>query len=242
MDNGEPKMGNVITDVGIDLDGVIYPFMSAFRTYCAERMGKLFLPDPTHWLFYEDWDLDKETFDQWLNDAARTHDVFASENPYEGVVEAWEMMRSMGLNIHVVTARPQSAWEQTAGWLTEHNLVADSLHFNPTKSFLSFLSKGKAALLDDHIAYYEEASRSGIVPVLMDRPWNQSKTNAIRVTNLTQFVAFINGYNFIAKQEEKKKNMEQFVNQPHNPYVSPFTKKQPHVDKKWWEPHHGYNA
>ena len=146
-------MGNVITDVGIDLDGVIYPFMDSFRKYCAERMGKLFLPDPTHWLFYEDWDLDKETFDQWLNDAARTHDVFATEAPYEGVVEAWETMKSMGLNIHILTARPQSAWEQTAGWLTEHGLEVDSLHFNPTKSFLSVLSKGKSALLDDHVAY-----------------------------------------------------------------------------------------
>lgn len=232
-------MGSVITDVGIDLDGVIYPFMDSFRNYCAERMGKLFLPDPTHWLFYEDWDLDKETFDQWLNDAARTHDVFASEDPYEGVVEAWAMMKEMGLNIHIMTARPQSSWEQTAGWLTKHGLDADSLHFNPTKSFLSLLSKGKAALLDDHIAYYEEASRSGVIPVLMDRPWNQSKTNAVRVSNLTQFVAFINGYNFIAKQEKVKKNIEQFVKEKPNPYIYTVGKKRnPNTDARWFEPYH----
>ena len=188
-------MGEMITDVGIDLDGVIYPFANAFRSYCEDRMEILNLPEPTHWNFYEDWGLDEETFTAWLTDAARYYQVFSTHMPYAGVEEAWKELRDMGVRIHILTARPQSAWAQTAVWLTRYNLHVDTLHFGPSKSFLANLAKGKAILLDDHIAYYEEAERAGIVPCLMTRAWNESKENANRVTNLTEFVSFIRGYN-----------------------------------------------
>lgn len=188
-------MGEVITDVGIDLDGVIYPFADAFKDYCAERMGKLFLPDPTHWNFYEDWDLDLETFNAWLTEAARTHEVFATKEPFDGVLEAWKDLRDMNVKIHVLTARPQSAWAQTAEWLTTHGLHVDTLHFGPTKAFLATLATGKTIMVDDHVAYYEEAERAGIIPCLMTRAWNSHKQNANRVNNLPEFVSFIRGFN-----------------------------------------------
>ena len=188
-------MGELITDVGIDLDGVLYPFSNAFRKYCEVERGLVNLPDPTHWNFYEDWGLDEETFNAWLLDAAKNHRVFATHLPYAGVVEAWANIRDMGVKIHVMTARPQSAWAQTAEWLTECKLHVDTLHFGPSKAFLANLAKGKSILLDDHIFYYEEAEKSGIVPCLMSRPWNQSKENANRVTSLPEFVSFLRGYN-----------------------------------------------
>lgn len=228
-------MGQVITDVGIDLDGVIYPFANAFKQYCCERMGRLFLPDPTHWNFYEDWDLDEKTFNQWLNDAANTHSVFATEEPYEGVVEAWKELREMGMKIHVITARPQSSWEQTAGWLTNHGLIADSLHFNTTKAFLSRIAKGKAILVDDHVAYYDEAECNNILPVLMDRPWNQDKKDAIRVSNLLNFVSLVRGYNLVAKTEKPQPKRYQYEAEPYKGiYQKPFPKKSPHDPN---EPH-----
>jgi hypothetical protein len=211
MDNGEPKMGEMITDIGMDMDGVVYPFVNAFKTYCEERQGKLFLPDPVSWHFYEDWDMDEHTFHEWVNDAATNHDVFLTEKPYDGVVDAWNELRAMGIKIHILTSRPQSGWEQTTKWLSNNNLIADSLHFNPTKGFLTKLAKGQALIVDDHVQYYDEAERSGIIPVLMNRPWNAHKKDANRVNNLHELVSLIRGYNLVKKTEAKARAKEKAI-------------------------------
>ena len=223
-------MGEVITDVGIDLDGVLYPFSNAFRLYCEERLGVLNLPEPTHWNFYEDWGLDEETFTAWLTDAARTSQVFSTHLPYHGVTEAWKDLRSMGVRIHVLTARPQAAWEQTASWLTQYNLRVDTLHFGPSKAFLANLAKGKSILLDDHIFYYEEAEQAGIIPCLMNREWNESKKDANRVNNLAEFVSFIKGYN-----AHKEKTVVDIYN------LKPTKKYKPYKNDSWDEPRHKQN-
>lgn len=220
-------MGEVITDVGIDLDGVLYPFSNAFRKYCEERMKILNLPEPTHWNFYEDWGLDEETFNAWLTDAARNYSVFSTHLPYGGVEEAWKDLRDMNVRIHILTARPQSAWAQTASWLTAHNLHADTLHFGPSKSFLANLAKGKSILLDDHIFYYEEAERAGIIPCLMTRAWNESKENANRVSNLAEFVSFIRGYNAYKAPKPKPLTGKTYI-----PDSNIYQKKK----KNWHEP------
>lgn len=195
----------MITDVGIDLDGVLYPFMDSFKRYCLKRLGVETLPEPTHWDFYKDWGLDFDTFNEFLHEASKYDAVFCVEQPYEGVKEAWELLRSMDLKIHIMTARPQFAWEDTAKWLKWNGLSADSLHFHPTKTFLKQLAVDKAAMIDDHIAYYEQAEKHGIVPVLMDRPWNQSKQNATRVSSMMSFVELIRGYNLATKTAQLNK-------------------------------------
>jgi hypothetical protein len=110
----------------------------------------------------------------------------------------------MGIKIHVLTARPQVAWEQTAKWLTNNNLVADSLHFNTAKGFLTKISSGQSLIIDDHVQYYEEAEKNGIIPVLMNRPWNAHKKDATRVNNLSELVSLIRGYNLVKKVQNVK--------------------------------------
>lgn len=222
----------MITDVGIDLDGVIYPFAAAFKKYCIERTGATNLPDPTHWNFYEDWDMDYETFQSWLHDAALTHQVFATEAPYEGVTSAWKDLRDMGLRLHVMTARPQSAWAQTAEWLSKHHLNVDTLHFSPTKTYLKAIATDQAIMIDDHVVYYEEAEKVGIVPVLMDRPWNSHKENATRVSSLPAFVDFIRGYNIGMKKTKVttpiEKGYKQWDVSPYKTISQPPKEKTPH--------------
>jgi uncharacterized HAD superfamily protein len=216
-------MGEVITDVGIDLDGVIYPFVDSFRAYCQERLGVDNLTTPTHWHFYEDWGLDSETFNAWLLEASKTHQIFSSYLPYEGVLESWKELRDMGVNIHVITARPQSAWAQTVEWLAKYNLHVDSLHFCSTKGFLSKVATGKAMMLDDQIVYYEEAEKAGIIPCLLTRDWNKSKEDANRVSNLPEFVSFVRGYNLKGKTVKKELTMPKPLSKD---YPSIYTKKQ----------------
>jgi len=224
-------MSKPITDVGIDLDGVIYPFSTAFRAYCQERMGQDNLPDPTHWNFFIDWGLKEETFQTWLREAATSHRVFATEMPYPSVIEAWELLRKNNIRIHVMTARPQEAWGQTAEWLDKYGLVCDSLHFNPTKTFLSHFASGRAAMLDDHIHYYEEARKAGIAPFLLNQPWNQELANANRVNTVLEFAYAVIGHNKIVdldnfpKKETATTKTTKF-DLPEQPTMSP---KSPHL-------------
>lgn len=229
-------MGQVITDVGIDLDGVIYPFADAFREYCLERMDVNDLPEPQHWNFYEDWGLDSETFYAWLREAAETHEVFATHDPYEGVINAWHDLRDMNVKIHVLTARPQSAWAQTAEWLSKHKLHVDTLHFGPTKGLLASIATGKSILIDDHVAYYEESERNGIIPVLMDRAWNAHKENANRVSSMTEFVSFIRGYNTKISTVKTSPVIPRIGKDLKKPITNPYN---PHTDTKigtTWKP------
>lgn len=235
-------MGQVITDVGIDLDGVVYPFMEAFRGWCSKKLGDYNLPDPTHWNFYEDWGLDEETFKTYVKEAATVDSIFKMLSPYDGTVQAWRDLRDLNIRIHVLTARPHSAWVQTIDWLSVYGLHCDSLHFTNTKSMLSKLNTGKALLIDDHIAYYEEAERNNIVPVLMTRPWNLSRENANRVKNLSELVSFIRGYN--ASQGSTSitagsNNLKQFPEK--RPYgIDPYKGYEPTKKKDTWiYPQHG---
>lgn len=216
-------MSTPFTDVGIDMDGVLYPFINSFRKYCEERLGVLFLSDPVKWNFYEDWGLDEATFQEWIKDAAKSHAVFKTEMPYPTVLEAWELLRKNNIKIHVLTARPQEAWAQTAAWLSQYNLVADSLHFNKTKGFLSKISVGKAALIDDHVMYYNEAKNVGIFPCLLNQPWNQDLEDATRASTLLEFATMIVGYNKVVSL----KNSSTFSKTPYKR----FTKDLPP-----WEP------
>jgi hypothetical protein len=239
MDNGEPKMGEMITDIGMDMDGVVYPFVHAFKNYCAERQGKLFLPDPTTWHFYEDWDMDEKTFHEWVEDAATNYEVFSSQKPYAGVTDAWSELRAMGIKIHVLTARPQAAWEQTAKWLTSQGLVADSLHFNPTKGFLTKIAKGQALIIDDHVQYYDEAEKNNIIPVLMTRAWNTHKEDATRVNNLSELVSLIRGYNLVKKTEKttmSKKLATYYKEEKPSPYMRKVYERYPVEPHKKPEP------
>ena len=228
------NMSTQITDVGIDMDGVLYPFINAFRSYCEERLGRKFLQDPTHWNFFEDWGLDASTFQTWLKEAAKSHTVFGSEMPYPTVLEAWEVLRANKIKIHILTARPQEAWGQTADWLEKYGLVVDSLHFNPTKDFLAKIATGKAALLDDHSVYYQEAQKAGIFACLLNQPWNQDLTDATRVRSVLEFANMIVGYNKVIASSQ----MTPIVPKTYTPLVS---KKDKLYKKEYeWHPHQKY--
>lgn len=186
---------DLITDVGVDLDGVLYPFQDAFKEYCLATLQVTSLPDPTHWNFYEDWGMDFETFSYHLHTASLTHRLFDTYYPYPGVIEAWQNLRDLGVRIHVMTARPQSAWAQTCDWLHSNRLSPDSLHFTSTKSYLSSLATGKSAMIDDYTLYYEEAEMSGTLAYLLTRPWNTQLADANRVDSFSEFVQEVNNYN-----------------------------------------------
>lgn len=189
------KHSQKVTDVGIDLDGVVYPFYKAFRKFCQSTMGDGNYPDPTEWDFYQDWGIGQSQFSKMIKDGATTHSLFASEKPMSGVNEAWELLKKADVRIHVVTARPSTAWAQTAEWLQRNELHADHLHFTHDKTIILHGSIGHTAMIDDHVDFYNEAKNAGMLACLHTQPWNIWLENANRVESLLEFATLITNVN-----------------------------------------------
>ena len=185
----------LITDVGIDMDGVVYPFISAFKKYCVDVLKETTFPEPKKWEFYEDWGISKKTFETMMHTAPISHRLFASESPMENVALGWKLLRDMNLKIHVITARPATAWSQTADWLHDHELVPDHLHFTNDKTVLAYTSKGHSASIDDNYTYQQEMQNVGILSVLHDHPWNKQYDVPFRVNSLLDFARLVKDVN-----------------------------------------------
>ena len=193
----------MITDVGIDMDGVLYPFATAFKQYCQRRMGKYRLPEPTHWHFYQDWGMDALQFQEWLVDACETERVFSCFPPSPNDVAAINKLRDNGIKIHILTHRLPEAWEQTVWWLNEYDLVPDSLHFGDNKNIIKSLAQDECALVDDHIPFVEKAFAEGINAYVLRQPWNSG--GLVRyVDSVTQFAVKVLKHNEKQKPENTK--------------------------------------
>lgn len=191
----------MITDVGIDMDGVMYDFAGAFKEYCAERLNRTDLPDPRHWEFYEDWGLSKETFYEWLTDATINDYLFYRGNAYDNTIAGWKKLRDMGLRIHILTHRHIEAVGQTAEWLQEHGFIPDSMHFGFDKTLLEAIAIDQAAAIDDYTKYYDEYEQVGVKAFLRTHEWNKNH-HGRRVDDLLGFADAVETYNNYYKFED----------------------------------------
>jgi hypothetical protein len=195
----------VITDVGIDMDGVMYDFANTFKSYCENRLQvNSPLPEPKHWEFYEDWGLDKETFYDWLTDATVNDSVFYRGNAYDNTMAGWRKLKAMGMRIHVLTHRHIEAVGQTAEWLQDHNFVPDSIHFGFDKTLLEAIAIDQAAAIDDYTKYYDEYEKVGVKAFLRTHEWNKDH-HGRRVDDLLGFADAVETYNNYYKFEEWRK-------------------------------------
>lgn len=184
-----------ITDVGIDMDGVVYPFMNAFKKYCIDVLKEDSFPEPTRWEFYEEWGISEDTFKIMLKTAPISHRLFASESPMDGTNLGWAALRELGVTIHVITARPTTAWAQTADWLHDHGLIPDHLHFTHDKTVIAHVASGHSAAIDDHLLYHQQLEQAGVFSVLRDHPWNRQVDVSFRVTSLLDFAKLVKDVN-----------------------------------------------
>lgn len=180
-----------ITDVAVDLDGVVYPFAEAFRSYCAHRLGVPDLAPVTDWHFYRSWGLDDQQFVQYLTDACTEWNVFSVMQPEAGTADGWHALRGMGVRIHVVTHRPHEAWAQTADWLAAWGLVPDTLTFTADKTVVVHHAAGNpCAAIEDRVENHRALLAAGVRSVLLDRPWNEGEPGD-RVRSLADFATYV---------------------------------------------------
>lgn len=192
----------MITDVAIDLDGVLYPFVQEFEKFCSRALNMDHLAPPTHWHFYEDWGLSADEFHHLLVESIHTG-VFLHGEPPIGAQAAINALRKTGVKVHYLTSRPAEAWADTAWWLDHHMLRGDSLHFTEDKKVFASIPAdwGLGAMLDDSPLYLEDlAPYPHIHRVVFDQPWNKD-VNLPRVETLMGFARTVSAFNEAISKE-----------------------------------------
>ena len=92
----------MITDVAIDLDGVVFDF-SRVVTAVFSKYLKTDLPTPTKWEFFDEWNMTASDFYSLLDHLTVETEFFNSESPIRHTMVGWQSLREQNLRIHVIT-------------------------------------------------------------------------------------------------------------------------------------------
>lgn len=193
----------MITDVGIDLDGVMFDFSRVVTAVFSKHLGKQ-LPTPKKWEFFDEWDLTAKEFYTLLDDLTVETEFFNSESPIRNTMQGWKMLREQNLRLHIITHRSACSYDQTVKWLERYRFIPDSLHFSGDKaSILSAIAVDEAASVDDNVGQYQDYDDTGIRAYMFNQPWNMYYHKARRVNNMMEFAENIKLYNDYWRNELK---------------------------------------
>lgn len=181
-------------DIGVDLDGVAYPFTEALRHYLIEHEG--FEPSSVEggghdaeescWDFYKKyWNMSTKDFLKYSDEGVDAGVVFLHGDPFPGTVETLNSLKDKGHRIHIITNRSfgKRSHHNTSDWLFQHEIPYDSLSFSPSKTLFR-----TDIFVDDYEMNFKELWEVGIECWLYDRPWNKHvDDNGYRVYSWKDF-------------------------------------------------------
>lgn len=184
--------------LGIDVDGVLYPFHSVIARWIEKNRGMRpgVLDDiPLSWAWYRNqWGLDSDEFLEHYASGVRAGVVFSHGDPLPGSLHTIRRLADAGHKITYVSARaipgisPNLAWTKTATWLRQHGfphharvVISDDKAAIPTDVFL-----------DDAPHNIEALTAAGHeYPLLWDAPYNQDAKVPHRVRSWAGFVRVV---------------------------------------------------
>jgi hypothetical protein len=193
--------------LGVDLDGVLYPFGEVFARNVEREYGldPLSLSAPTRWDFFEsEWGFPKEEFQVMYGAGVIDGDLFSAGSADNEVLEALHRLTELGVELHVLTSRAMldpvrgtSAAElnaritsNTSTWLEATGLSLHSVNVVNGSKLGPARRLGLDALLDDAPHHLSEVS-TACAPVAWDQPWNRSAHAAHRAATAHELVATV---------------------------------------------------
>jgi hypothetical protein len=166
--------------LGVDLDGVLYPFADVFTAYAEQRLGVEpgSLPPPQTWRFYtEQWGLDDTSFSTLYRDGVADGVLFATGEPDREVLAALALLQKFGVELYVVTSRFAHDADEglvsthTQQWVSSLQLPVAGLHIVAGDKHTIAASLGLDAHLDDAPAQLHDVA-TVCTPIAWHRPWN----------------------------------------------------------------------
>jgi uncharacterized HAD superfamily protein len=168
--------------LGIDIDGVVLDFVTAFCEVCRERYGyhigysDIFCHD-----LGEVLGIGSSELKPIVTDTLDSHLI----QPYPGAVEGLTRLRNDGHVINLITSRPESLREKTISILKENRIEYDDLSFAP---FLEKTSnaEGIDLFVEDSLSEALELIRNGTGVLVFKHPWNEKSLNVSRKLRYVQ--------------------------------------------------------
>lgn len=194
----------------MDLDGVVYDFVDAYRQLVIGAEDSNDCPEPTRWEFYLDWNIPLGTF---LNDLKIYDSIFRDGKSYPGAEKALVRLLDAGHTLVFITDRSINprAEQITRDWISTRLPDVDMFNYE------LYITADKASIQVDYfiddkpenvdaVAITASFSRPSSKPVsvLLDRPWNQ-ESKAPRVQSLAEFVERV-----IERERSLVKNLTDF--------------------------------
>lgn len=180
--------------LGIDLDGVVHDFSTAFINAVKDTFNVALQPS-TSWGSFSDQLKALDRMDIWefmWDERGLEVGVFDGKI-YHGAKEALTYLAGR-TDLVLITARPSFARSKTYGWLARYDLPFDEVHV------LHLTPKSTVpvdVLVEDaeHNAL-EVAGNSRATVLLYDRPWNQglrAQGRVIRVKDWDEVIEKVEG-------------------------------------------------
>lgn len=173
------------TALVLDVDGVLYDFVTALRNVVAVENSRRHqdLPDATKWEFYEDWGLSEEAFRSAYRLGVRRHNLCDMVDPMDGSVAVLQKVVASGCHIVIASdcgldpVRPLAEQQRTT-WLSRHSVPHHAKVFTSAKDAVvtTLLSEGYSRVIavDDNEAQVHSMLDAGADARLLLRPYNSA--------------------------------------------------------------------
>lgn len=176
--------------IGVDLDGVTYPYVDTLRTWLVSQGLYLAdqLPNETCWEFFtEQWGMTLEQFIAHNTEAVNAGFMFRYGIPLPGALASIDAMKRAGHTIHIVTDRafgsPGASKASTLEWLADWDIPWDGLTFARDKTVI------RADLfIDDKPQNVAELRAAGVEAWLFDYGRDDQKDHPYAVHSWAEFL------------------------------------------------------
>jgi hypothetical protein len=128
-------------DIGLDIDGVLYPFVQVIAGYATKKLGRPCTDKADTWDWYQrQWGLNHDEFLALCGRGVRDGVLYTEGAPLPGAVRATKRLARAGHRLHYITAREfpgipgPVAWHRTAEWLQKWTFPVHSLTVSADKN------------------------------------------------------------------------------------------------------------
>lgn len=182
--------------IGVDLDEVVFDFVTSFLIYHNSRNGTSLSRDEIskYRVIGELCGNTKKEVDETFKEFYNT-ELFKNVQPMEGSNEGIRLL-SKNHQLHAITSRPGYLHDKTKESLNKHfpNSFL-GLHFSMKKiKKKSEICKdlGINLLIEDSLEYAKECASEGVKVLLLDSPWNQSEKLPEGITRVYSWKDIVN--------------------------------------------------
>jgi hypothetical protein len=180
-------------DIGLDVDGVVYPFIRVIADYASKVLGRPCSAEPETWDWYErQWGISSDEFWDLCRRGVSDGVLFTVGEPLPGALEATKQLAASGHRLHFLTSRSITgvstslARELTSNWLEDWAFPVDSLTITEDKA-----CRATDVFLDDSPHVYDALVAAGHPrPILWSHPGTLSHP-AERVLTWGEFLEIV---------------------------------------------------